>query len=282
MSKRRIVFIADAFHEDIAGGGEINNSEAIYSFLEIGHDVHRVYSNDLTTDIVNNHKEDFFIVGNFVRASAESLQSLFDKQYLIYEHDHKYIQSRNPAIYENYLAPKEDLVNIPFYENALGVLCQSGFHQDIVFKNTGLNNLHNLGGNLWPVLVLKHIREISKKEKNNRFSIMDSNISHKNTEEAVRFCKAKKYDFELVRDRDYLKFLEKLGSNNGFVFFPKTPETLSRVVVEARMMDMKVVSNKNIGATKEEWFKLRGEELIDFMLEKRVEIIDKILSYVEG
>ena len=47
-------------------------------------------------------------------------------------------------------------------------------------------------------------------------------------------------------------------------------------------MHNKIISNNNIGATKEEWFKLRGEELIDYMVDKRTEISDKILSYVEG
>tara|TARA_Y100001963_G_scaffold29081_1_gene39492 strand:+ start:9040 stop:9885 length:846 start_codon:yes stop_codon:yes gene_type:complete len=280
MSKRDIVFIADAFHEDIAGGGEMNNAEAIYLFLQKGHDVHRVYSHVLTPEIIEERKDSFFIVGNFVRASAPGLQALLDTDYLIYEHDHKYLLSRNPADYEDYLAPKEHLVNLPLYENAQTVLCQSTFHRDIVFKNTGLKNLRSLGGNLWPAQVLEYIRQLAGKEKNDKFSILDSNISHKNTEEALRFCMAKNYEYELVRDTDYLRFLAKLGANSGFVFFPQTPETLSRVVVEARMMDMRVISNKNIGATKEDWFKLRGPDLIDYMLEKRQEIATTILKFV--
>ena len=192
-----------------------------------------------------------------------------------------YIRSRNPAIYENYLAPKDQLINLPLYKSAQAVLCQSEFHKDIVFRNTGLSNLVSLGGNLWPLAVLEYIRDLSKLEKQDRISILDSNIEHKGTNEAIMFCRAKGYDFQLVRDSNYRSFLAKLGANNSFAFFPKTPETLSRVVVEARMMGLKVISNNNIGATKEEWFKLRGEELIDFMIEKRTEISDKILSYVE-
>ena len=53
---------------------------------------------------------------------------------------------------------------------------------------------------------------------------------------------------------------------------PKTPETLSRIVVEARIMGMSVVTNKLVGATKEDWFSLKGEELVDVMCLKREEI----------
>jgi len=63
-----------------------------------------------------------------------------------------------------------------------------------------------------------------------------------------------------------------LGGNKALVFFPKTPETLSRIVVEARMMDMRVITNKLVGASREDWFKLRGEELIEVMEAKRQQI----------
>jgi hypothetical protein len=68
-----------------------------------------------------------------------------------------------------------------------------------------------------------------------------------------------------------------MSSNNGFVFFPKTPETLSRITVEARMMNMKTITNRNVGAISEPWFSLKGEELIDRMFLKRQEIADKII-----
>ena len=55
------------------------------------------------------------------------------------------------------------------------------------------------------------------------------------------------------------------------------PETLSRIVVEARMMGCSVITNELVGATSEEWFKLKGEELIDLMVEKR-ETIASILE----
>tara|TARA_R100000664_G_C2744735_1_gene132675 strand:+ start:852 stop:1700 length:849 start_codon:yes stop_codon:yes gene_type:complete len=280
MTKKKIVFIADAFVEDIAGGGELNNAEATLCFLQQGYDVHRIYSRYFTPQVLNDFKGCFFILGNFVLVPPPSLKGLLKEDFLIYEHDHKYIRSRNPAIYENYLAPKDQLINLPLYKSAKAVLCQSQFHKDIVYKNTGLSNLVSLGGNLWPLTALEYMREISKQDKNDCVSVLDSNIEHKGTNEAIMFCRAKNYDFKLVRDANYRNFLAKLGANNSFAFFPKTPETLSRVVVEARMMGLKIISNNNIGATKEEWFQLRGEALIDFMIEKRAEISNKILSYV--
>jgi hypothetical protein len=101
---------------------------------------------------------------------------------------------------------------------------------------------------------------------------MNSNITHKNTADAIRYCNAKDLTYNLISSPDYREFLTLLGSNKTFVFFPKTPETLSRVVVEARMMNMGVIVNKMIGATREPWYSLKGIPLIDKIIDMRQDI----------
>ena len=67
----------------------------------------------------------------------------------------------------------------------------------------------------------------------------------------------------------YRLFIETITNNDTFIFLPQTLETLCRVAVECRMADMKVITNKKIGASSEEWFKLKGKDLIDYMAEKK-------------
>jgi len=122
------------------------------------------------------------------------------------------------------------------------------------------------------------MEEISQKEKNKACSVLKSNIGHKNTLEALRFCQVKNLEHQLIEDKNYHNFLRKLGSNEKFVFFPQTPETLSRVIVEARMMGASIITNNLVGATKEDWFKLKGKELIDVMKLKRRELPKKIIK----
>jgi hypothetical protein len=107
---------------------------------------------------------------------------------------------------------------------------------------------------------------------------MNSLIDHKNTREACFYCEKKGYKYELISSGDYQEFLGLLSSNKKFIFLPKTPETLSRVVVEARMMNIKVITNKRV----EDWFKLKGEKLIDYMLNKRQETTDKVIEVING
>jgi hypothetical protein len=107
---------------------------------------------------------------------------------------------------------------------------------------------------------------------------MFSEIPHKNTLDAIKYCEVKNIKYELISDNDYKKFLEKISNNNTLIFLPKTPETLSRICVEARMCNMKVITNNMVGATQEEWFFLKGEELINFMRKKKEEIINLIVD----
>tara|TARA_A100001515_G_C4570094_1_gene209458 strand:- start:190 stop:1032 length:843 start_codon:yes stop_codon:yes gene_type:complete len=273
------VFIADAFVHQIGGGGEINNEEFINSCLKRDIEVKKINSHLVTLDFLKANKKYVYIIGNFVNLSDECKGFISEKlNYIIYEHDHKYMRSRNPGFYKNFVCPKEQLVNVGFYQNAKKTLCQSSFHKDIIGKNINLDNLLSLSGNLWSIKSLEHIRKISKEQKQDAYSIMYSPIPHKNTKQAMAYCAHKKIKYEIVANSNYEQFLSSLGANKGFVFFPMTPETLSRVVVEARMMDMAVITNKKVGATYEPWFEMKGEQLIDYMINKREEIVQTIID----
>ena len=89
----------------------------------------------------------------------------YNKQYIIYEHDHKYLSTRNPGVFPDFVAKKEHVINLEFYKNASAVLCQSSFHTEIARKNTHLDNIVNLGGNIWDLDSLKLRSEQAKNRK---------------------------------------------------------------------------------------------------------------------
>jgi hypothetical protein len=267
----KIIFVADFFANEIAGGGELNNQELVEILRERGTHVLEVKSGRLTPEFISEcPKSAKFIVANFVMLSEESKTMLEnDREYIIYEHDHKYVKGRNPANYENFIAPKSEIINFNFYKNAKAVLCQSQFHADIVESNLKLDNIISLGGNLWCENSLETMLGMSKVDKKPTCAIMSSTNWHKNAADAIKLCKAKHWDYDIIEPCGYMEFLLRLGESEKFVFLPKTPETLSRISVEARMMGLSVVTNSLVGATKEDWFKLKGEELINVMIKKR-------------
>ena len=272
------VFIADFFVDEILGGGELNNEELILLLSE-NSSVIKIKSKDVTSKFLQENKDKYFIISNFVQLKEPNKDLLSSTmKYIIYEHDHKYLRSRNPALYENYLAPKTEIINYEFYEKAQAIFCQSKFHADILKKNLNLDNIINLSGNLWSESALSMMSKYSKKKKAPKCSILSSNISHKNTVETVRYCEYQNIPYELVSSNSYGKFLDKLSNNLKLIFLPKTPETLSRIVVEARMMNMGVATNSRVGAASEDWFDKKGDELIEIMRLKRNEILEKVIG----
>ena len=274
----KIIFIADYFTHQILGGGELNNEELI-ELLKIHNSVNTINSNNVTVDYLQNNRENKFIIANFaILGHLEKDYITEHLNYIIYEHDHKYLVTRNPADYPNFKAPKEQIINYNFYKNAKAVLCQSSFHKDIVYKNLKLDNIVSVGGNLWSEKTLQMLEECSLKKKQDVCSIMDSPISHKNTAKTIAYCKYKEMPYELIKSADYHTFLDKLSNNDKLAFFPETPETLSRIVVECRMMGMNTITNKTIGAIGEGWFDLKGLHLIGAMREKRKTIVTMVLG----
>ena len=275
----QIYIVSDFFIEEVSGGAEINDF-ILYNELNKKLKVKRIRSHELNENLVSSNS--FFIISNFLGINLKVFEKLTkNKNYLLYEHDHKYVLHRNPGMYENFIVPENEIINKEFYENAIRVFVQSNFHKNIVENNLRIKNVVSLSGNLWDDKTLEYLTFLSKKEKKEACSIMFSNIPHKNMNDSIKFCEVKNLKYELVEDKIYEKFLEKLSNNNTLIFFPKTPETLSRICVEARMCNMKVITNALVGAAKEEWYKFKGLELIDIMKYKKQEIINLIIEVIK-
>ena len=279
MNKKKIVYISDFFIEHILGGGELNDDELTKLLAKDGFKVKKLQSHVVSNDLLEHCSDSFFIISNFVNLSPACKKYICNNlQYIIYEHDHKYVSNRNPALYKDFKVPNSDIVNYFFYKGAQAILCQSSFHKTILQNNLDLDNVVNLSGNLWSLGTLENIRKFSKSDKSDVCSIMESNIEHKNTIGAIRYAKAKNLKYELIKSPNYSAFLNKLSKNERFVFLPKTPETLSRVLVEARMLGCKVITNNLTGASQEDWFSLKGEEMVDHMIEKRGQILELVVN----
>ncbi len=273
----KIIFVADVFAEHHLGGGELNNQELIRQLILKGYNVESKLSASITLPYLEENRKNHFIIANFLGLSVEAIDFLrANCSYLIYEHDHKYLTTRDPSVFDNYLAPDQEVINRDFYSCAKGVFCQSKIHQEVAQKNLKLENIYSVSGNLWDDKTLDLLEKLSHKEKKDRYSIWDSANPIKNTSLAVGYCARKNLPYNLVGHLSYDQFLEKISDNKNLLFLPQTLETLCRVAVECRMTGMTVMTNKKLGAASEDWFSLKGIELISLMREKKNTICKQV------
>ena len=274
----KITFLADVFAEQHCGGGELSNQELISLLKTRGHEVLATHTSQIKVEFLENVKKDVrFIIGNFLGLTEDVKAYLQENfSYVIYEHDHKYLTTRDPSVFQDYLAPESEIINKDFYASAKAVFCQTDLHKEVATKNLKLDNIYSVGGNLWDDNTLDLLESLSKKRKKDKYSIWDSTNPIKNTPLTVAYCVRNNLPYELVGNLPYQQFLEKITDNDKFIFLPQTLETLCRVAVECRMSGMTVITNNKIGAAKEDWFKLKGKDLIDYMSNRKHEVCDLV------
>ena len=142
----KILFIADFFSDDLLGGAESNDSVLI-DFLNQKFDLVRMRSSDVDIDKMLSF--DFFIVSNFVMLSEECKSFLETKQYIIYEHDHKYVLTRDPSKFIDFKIPDSQIVNKDFYINAKSIFVLSAVCKEIMENSLGISNVINIVTSLW-------------------------------------------------------------------------------------------------------------------------------------
>ncbi len=261
----KYVFIADFFREQILGGAECADNTLIDYLRSKGHTVESVTCLQITAESIKKNKGANFIVGNFVSLSDDKKAALVEaKNYIIYEHDHKYLKTRDPSQFPNFMAPPDQIINRDFYKEAKAVFCLSAIHKKVLKNNLKINNVRSIGTSLWSDDKLEYIKELASTPKVKKYCIVKSSNPVKGMHQAIALCESKNIEYDLISMEHEKGFLKRLSEYETLIFIPQVLETLSRLVVEAKMLNCKVMTKGTlIGAASEPWFKLSGEELIE-------------------
>ncbi len=276
----KLVFISDFFVNDVRGGAEIYDDLLIKELEKKGVKVCKFHSHEFTNKHFHLY-EKFgfnFLISNFINLDKriKDILQTHTGRYCIIEHDHKYLTNRNPADFKDFIAPPQMVINRDFYSAASAVFCQSVKHAEVLSSNLKIKHVINLGCSLWSEEQITKIKNVSVNKNNKAMIINDPNII-KGTAESIQICQSKKIEFDLLDKMPYDEYLKALGAYEKFVFFPKTLESFCRVVVEARMLGCKLMTNNLNGCTYEPWFrKLKGSGLIDYINSQREVVVTTI------
>ncbi len=276
----KVIFIADYFLGDFFGGAEMANEELMGLLSEKGLNVERRRSSEVTPSYIKDNASEKFVVANFMMLGGQCKKELYNCNYVLYEHDHKYVVNRNPAAYPNYKAPEQYIVDRELYEKATAVFCQSKIHAEVMKINLGNINTVNLGSSLWSEEFLSAVDKINVK-KTKKAAIMRSDNHIKNQSLAEEYCKKNQIPYDLLEAPSSLELLKKLADYEYFVFFPKVLETLSRITIEAKMVGCKIITNKLLGVASEEWFKGDNEQILTEMKNAREKTVKLFINALE-
>jgi len=277
----KLVFISDFFVDEIIGGAEIYDNILIEMFQSDGIEVVKFKNSELTANHVKLYREcgNFFVISNFCMMKEEVMKEFVEHPgtYSLLEHDHKYLTTRDPSQFENYIAPPAAIIHRELYSNAKNIFAQSKAHAGCIRQNLSLSNIINLGMSLWTDEQLAVLSKNLDNPKQTDASVVQSRNPTKNTEGSVRFCTEKSLKYTLIGSKDYEEFIQQLSSHQSHVFIPRVYESFNRVLLEARMLGCKVFTTQLNGCVSEEWFsQYKGKELIEFVRSERPRVYNTI------
>jgi len=258
----KIAFLSDFFDSEIVGGAESNDDNLIKS-LSSEYEVSCHKSNLVTIEQIEAC--DAVIVANFTMMAPHIKEHIrTNSKYIIYEHDHKYVNTRDPSKFQNFKIPELNLINKEFYENAACVVVLSSIGKEVMENNIPECNVHNIGCSLWSLQTFDILQELNKNKKVYDHGIMFSQNPTKNYMRTKQFCVNNNIQPREIQSPDYNNFLLQMSECKNFIFLPAVLETYSRICAEAKMLNCTVTTNpKLIGFFSEEFSNLKGQELID-------------------
>ena len=270
-----IFLISDFSYEEISGGAEyvdkyfLNNIEGA-KFLRCV---------DITEHNYSNKNQ--YIISNFSYL-LESVKNLLiqNNNYVIVEHDYKFIKERNPIKYPNFKVPFEKRVNALFYNAAKAVFAQSDYHAQILRKNLPFSNVISFQGTFYEDEHLNLLEKISKERevKTEKYAILESKYGSKGRYETEKFCRNNQIEYDVLPRMEYEQFLKKLSEYSGLVFLPQSPETFCKLIYEAKVIGLKIKTNKNSGVIHEKWIKDKDLNLIEYIRNKQKYNLNLVLE----
>lgn len=279
----KYIFISDFFENEVNGGAELTDAK-LRTFLT--GEIEKRKSIQVSLPFLEKNKNCRFIISNFINLGESEKKYLqLNCNYIIYEHDHKYLRTRDPSVFKDYQAPSDQIINRDFYVHAKAVVCQTDLHGKVVKQNLKIDNIVIFGGSIWSDEELDWLEtnlELATKfrlehpESKDAYAYQDIELPNKGTKAAAKYIT--KIGMP-IKACPWKEFIQKLTLAGNYVFFPTVLETCSRVCVEARMLGIKVIANNNVSAFYEDWFKkYKGKELIDYFRNKNKSISEFIES----
>lgn len=281
------IFVSDFFVEEVQGGAELT-TEALIKEAPGQKKIFKLHANSLTPKLIRENKDKIFIITNFVTATSEALHEFINSNvtYFIIEYDYKYckfrseglhlMQAKKPCDCASNESIKEIIV--PFFKNAKKVFwmseAQKKHYLNRIPELTEINSvvLSSVFDKDTLLYINKLYEEMKDKEKISKVAILSKEGSTwiKGIESTVAYLNVEGKEYSHLPKLPYKQFLKELSRYEAFCFRPSDKDTCPRIVIEAKLLGLNLLMNRNVQHKDETWFSGSREDLLSY-LEKRVE-----------
>lgn len=271
-----IIFIADMFADQYAGGAELTTEALIKTSGDLR--VCKINASDVTMEILSLGFEKYWIFTNFSGLNTELIPTIIaNLRYSVVEYDFKYCQYRSPEKHEVATGSPCDchdqmqgkMVSAFFYGSESMFWMSERQKQKYLDHFPFLEKRSNvLLSSIFSKESLEKISMLlaSESQKNDRYLIVGSESWIKGVEDSIQYCEENNLKYEVVSGLSHEKLLEKMNSFKGMVFLPLGGDTCPRTVIEAKLLGCELIINDNVLHKDEPWFASDSpESVIDWI-----------------
>jgi len=267
-----IVLVSDLFSTDINGGAELT-TEAIFENTE--YVVQRIYSKDVTMELLQEGYKKFWIFTNFSSINLSLIPTIIaNLKYSVIEYDYKFCKYRSVEKHKHFENEDCNCVNehhgkliSTFYYAAKSLWFMSE-RQRAVYESTFpfLRDSNSFVlSSVFSSSFFDKISGLTKNKKNDKYVVLNSQSWIKDTKASIGWCTDNNKEYELLSGLSHDEFLQKLSESKGIAYFPSGNDTCPRMIIEAKLLDCDIQTNENVQHVNEEWFTGSTSDTINYL-----------------
>lgn len=274
----KIIFVADLFSENYAGGAELTTDALIQ---KSPFEITKLHANSITMETLNKFSDCVWVFGNFSSIDFNLIPAIVaNLHYVILEYDYKFCSYR--SIEKHKISTGKDCdchdqdigkIVSAFYYAADHVFWMSTGQRDRYLerfpfleekKSTILSSVFNED-------FFEKINQIKSEQGSNPrkdWIVLGSKSWIKGTEDAIEWCNKNSKTFNSVWDVPYDQMLDIFSKAEGFVYLPRGGDTCPRMVIEAKLLGCTVITNDNVQHANEDWYNAASDTVCSYLRDR--------------
>ena len=272
----RAVFVADKFSDSYIGGAELSIQTHIDSCRL---PLVKVLSKEFNPSKFKP-KKDFLIFGNYSDLNRAHFAAIADFKYVIEECDYKYCAYRSSHKHKAMaLKPCDCHTNecgkqiVEFMKKARHIFWKSERQRGEYFRlfpDLGFQ-MGTVVGGVFSDEDIDFILSLRGTPRDEKYFVLYSGHWIKGHRDSVDYCRDHKLDYREVGNIAYRDSLKMMAKSKGVVYMPRGFDVSCRMITEAKLLGIEIVTNDLIQHMTEDWFDGTEEERLAFLRSRNKE-----------
>ena len=287
-----IVFVNDLFVDEYTGGAELT-TEALFGTSP--YKTYKIKAKDLTQNHLAQGVQKIWVFFNFSHIDFNLIPLIVANcHYFIVEYDYKFCEYRSTELCQEVT---KDSCGCD--EKQYGKLVSAFFSgaEKIFWMSDKQKQLYQTRfpfltdeksirlSSIFDVKDLELIERLRESRNNlnikKEYVVLGSSSWIKGTDKTRAYLKEQNIDFVVLNGLPYSEMLRTLSEYSGLAFLPLGGDTCPRIVIEAKLLGLNIISNENVQHTTEPWWHNSIDEIESYLLNGHNRFWNQIKNFAE-